>query len=156
MIAILIPFILIAGCSNYENENQIAQNASDEFYLKLTNRDENDFDKYLTSISSPVQVYEKEESNLKFQENLKERINILRNIFEKIEKRDLQDIKAGAFDNETKVSTSYLLKTKGGNFYQTIVWKINRNKSKLINVLTYSYNENGEVQIIVKDGKIIL
>ena len=156
-VLLIICLIMFSSCSSFENEKEIAKNAADKFYSNLNDKNDEEFNKYLDS-KVVVNVFEKEQANIKHQSDVKERLNILRDIFKKVKSKNLQTVKAeGGEKGEygVRVSTTYLLDTESGFFYQEIIWNVKKDIARIGNVFNYSYGEDGQLQVIVNDGKMI-
>lgn len=146
-VIIFLAVLLSIACSSYNNEKQLSIDASEKFY-------ENYNEKNFQAIADN-QVYSTLEPERK--EKLIEKLKLVKDLLGNINTKELKKEEAELQeDNSVAVSCFYQLKTDSGTHYQKVTWRIKDNNPSLLNVWTFSYNEKGEMQLIVNDGKIIL
>ena len=145
MIIILMLSFSFA-CNSYKNEKQLSVSASEAFYK---NYNEKNFQQIADDqIDSTFNSARKDK--------MLEKLKTFKDILGNINNKELEKIDAKSFEQDSVlVFCNYRLQSENGNYYQRVIWRVNGEKPVLSDVLTYSYNEKGEVQLLVIEGKLI-
>jgi hypothetical protein len=138
--------IFLASCASYENEKQVALDASERFYERFIN------DKNLDDLQKETEFLQPGRG----QDKLLAKLKLIREVLGTVNDRKLRKTEANVNDAKTPIVwCNYVLSTNDGTFYQQLIWHVKDQKAILAEVFTFTYNSKGEQTLIVSDGKII-
>jgi hypothetical protein len=144
LIAPLVVFL--ASCASYENEKQVALDASERFYERFVN------DKNLDDLQKETEFLNPGRG----QDKLLEKLKLIREALGTVNDRKLRKTEVSLNDAKTPIVwCNYVLSTNDGAFHQQVIWHVKDQKALLAEVFTFTYNSKGEQSLLVSDGKII-
>lgn len=143
---IILMLLFSFACNSYKTEKQLSARVSEDFYK---NYNEKNFQQIADDQIDPTIKTARKDKLL-------EKLKIFRDNLGNITSKELEKTDAKSFGQDSVlVFCNYRLQSENGNYYQRVIWRISDEKPVLSDVLTYSYNEKGEIQLFVVDGKII-
>lgn len=139
---VIVSFLLVSiSCANFESEKTIAEEASSDFYERLT---EEDLAKSLKT------------SEATNKDKLVAKLEIVRETIGEIKEKKLKNVKAWLSDEKIPmVSCTYEIAASGKVWSQELIWRVENGSARLFEVFTTTFDEKGKPAVLVHDGKII-